>query len=75
MAAPVVTGVAALVWSYYPELTALELKKILLDTAVSYKGQKVKKPGTSDKEIRFARLSKTGGVVNAYTALKKAGKN
>ncbi len=75
MAAPVVTGVAALVWSYYPELTALELKKILLNSAVSFKRQKVKKPGNPDELTRFGKLSKTGGVVNAYYALKKAGKN
>jgi subtilisin family serine protease len=74
MAAPVVTGVAALVLSYYPELTASELKKILLDSAVRYKNQKVKRPGNPEKLIRFGKLCKTGGVVNAYNALKEAGK-
>ncbi len=75
MSAPVVTGVAALVLSYYPELTALELKKILLKSVVPYKKLKVKKPGSPDEVIRFAGLSKTGGVVNAYNAVKLAGKN
>lgn len=74
MSAPVVTGVATLVLSYYPSLTALELKSILLDSAVKYKSQKVKKPGKPEDSIKFARLSKTGGVVNAYTALKLAEK-
>jgi subtilisin family serine protease len=74
MAAPVVTGVAALVMSYYPLLTATEVKEILLKSVISYKKQKVKKPGDPEKLIRFARLSKTGGVVNAYRALKKAEK-
>jgi subtilisin family serine protease len=74
MAAPVVTGVATLVLSYYPELTALELKKILLDSVVPYKRKKVKKPGDPEELIRFGKLSKTGGVVNAYAALKKAEK-
>jgi subtilisin family serine protease len=74
MAAPVVTGVAALVLSYHPNLTAAELKKVLLDSAVSYKRQKVKKPGNPEELVRFAKLSKTGSVVNAYTALKAADK-
>lgn len=74
MSAPVVTGVATLVLSYYPELTATELKKILLDSTASYKRQKVKKPGDPEEFVRFGKLSKTGGVVNAYTALKKAEK-
>ncbi len=74
MSAPVVTGVATLVLSYFPSLTATELKDILLTSAVSYKSQKVKKPGNPDKMIRFARLSKTGGVVNAYSAIKLAEK-
>jgi subtilisin family serine protease len=72
MAAPVVAGVAALVLVYHPELTALQLKKILLDSAVSCKRQKVKKPGNPDENIRFGRLSRTGGVVNAYTAIRMA---
>ena len=74
MAAPVVTGVAALVLSYYPELTAMELKKVLLSSGVSFKKQKVQKPGKPDELVRFGRLSKTGKVINAYSALKKAEK-
>jgi subtilisin family serine protease len=74
MSAPVVAGVATLVLSYYPKLTATQLKKILLSSAVSYKRQKVKKPGEPEEFIRFGKLSKTGGVVNAYAALKKAEK-
>ncbi len=74
MATPVVAGVAALVLSYYPELTALQLKEILLKSADSLKRQKVKKPGNPDETIRFGRLCGTGGVVNAYNALKLAEK-
>jgi len=75
MSAPVVTGVAALVLSYYPELTAMELKKILMKSVVSFKKQNVKKPGNPDELIRFDRLCKSGGVVNAYNALKMAEKH
>lgn len=72
MAAPMVTGVAALVLSYFPELSAGDLKKILLDSSVKYTNQKVDKPGESGTEVAFGTLSTTGGVVNAYNALKMA---
>ena len=70
-ACPVVSGVAALVWSYYPELTAEQLKKILLKTVVKSKKIKTHKPGDKpeDKSVKFGKLSKTGGLVDAYKAL------
>jgi subtilisin family serine protease len=34
MAAPVVAGVAALVWSAFPSLTAAELRQLLSESAV-----------------------------------------
>lgn len=73
--APVVSGVAALVLSYYPELTALELKEILLKSSIKYKGFEVNKPGDysrKKKQIEFNELSKTSGIVSAYEALKLA---
>lgn len=72
MAAPVVAGVAALVWSYYPELTVTELRKVLLESAVKM-DLKVYKPGT-EESVPFADLSVTGAVVNVYEALKMAEK-
>ena len=72
---PVVSGVAALVWSYFPGLTAPQLKDILLNSAIKYPRQMVYLPGqhADDKtRIRFSSLSKTGGIVNAYEALKIA---
>jgi len=74
MAAPVFSGVAALVWSYYPELTALQLKDILLKSAVKYKGTEVPVPGSKDKKVDFTQLSRTGGIVNVYEALLLAEK-
>jgi subtilisin family serine protease len=70
MAAPVVAGVAALVKSYYPELSAAELK-ICLEKSVTPINNQVNKPGTKSK-VDFKELSITGGVVNAYNALKLA---
>ena len=71
---PIVAGVAALVLSYYPDLTAVQLKEILLNSATKLPKQKVNLPSKSDKKekVRFGTLSKTGGIINAYEALKLA---
>ncbi|SFE92210.1 Subtilase family protein [Chitinophaga sp. CF118] len=73
MAAPVVAGVAALVLSYYPNLSARQLKEVLEESATPLPDgtKEVIKPDTNDK-VPFADLSITGGVVNAYNALKLA---
>lgn len=73
---PVVSGVAALVWSYYPELSALELKEVLMESAENYSSQKVIQPNEDGEEnkVTFGSLSVTGGVVNAYNALLLAEK-
>ncbi|OGX85014.1 peptidase S8 [Hymenobacter glacialis] len=70
MAAPVVAGVAAVLKSYFPQLTALQIKQIILQSAVPYH-TKVNKPGTQ-KLVDFASLSKSGGIVNLYEAVKLA---
>ena len=77
MACPVVSGVAALIWSYYPELTMLQLKHILLQSATKYKKLKVNTPnlGSEKKTIKpskLSRISTTGGLINAYNAAKMA---
>lgn len=72
MAAPVVTGVAALVLSYYPELKAEELRNILLESVSNYGDVKVTVPGEKSKKEVFKKLCSTGGIVNAYNALKLA---
>ncbi len=74
MASPVVAGVAALVWSYYPKLSAKQLKKILLKSSVKFENLEVNLPGSKDKKTKFSELSSTAGMVNAYTALKMAEK-
>jgi subtilisin family serine protease len=70
MAAPVVSGVAALLMSYYPSLTAADVKRIILETATK-RDIEVILPG-GEGRARFATLSSTGAVVNAYEALKRA---
>lgn len=71
MATPVVSGVAAVLFSYFPELTVEEVRSIIGESARKFDGLKVNKPGTTD-ETDFATLSKTGGLVNAYEAVKLA---
>lgn len=70
MAAPVVAGAAALVFSYYPHLNAAQVKEILLKSSIKYNTEKVNKPG--DGIIEFGKLSNTGGILNVYEALKLA---
>ncbi len=77
LASPVVSGVAALVWSYYPELTALELKEVLMKSSHKVKRPKVLLPagyGEKRPKTKFKKLSISGGVVNAYNALLLAEK-
>lgn len=69
MAAPMVSGVAAMLQSYFPTLTMHEIKAILLKSAQSYKGTKHVKPG-SEELVDFATLSVTGGVINVKNAVK-----
>lgn len=73
-ASPIVAGVAALLKSYYPSLTAVQLKKVLLESGISYAidvniGDRKKK-----KLVPFSILSKSGKIVNAYNALLMAEK-
>ena len=73
--APVVSGVAALLLSYYPDLSNEQIKSIILKSAVKYSNTIVYKPGDDSrkpKKITFELLSNTAGLVNAYEAIKMA---
>jgi len=74
MATPVVSGVAAMLMAYFPSLTAAQVKQILLTSATSYADQTVDKPaeGGTGGTVRFGDLSESGGIVNAYNAVKAA---
>jgi len=71
--APIVSGIAALIRSYYPNLTASEVKQIIMESGVSYDIM-VNKPSTSEEKelVPFSSLSKSGKIVNAYNALLMA---
>lgn len=70
MASPATAGVAALLMSYFPELTALQVKDILMKSSRKFDNLKVQKPGGG--KVDFNQLSASGGLVNAYEAVKMA---
>ena len=71
MASPNVAGVAALIRSYFPKLTATQVKHILMDSGVAI-DKEVMVAGNAKDNRPFAELSKTGKIVNAYNALLMA---
>ncbi|WP_420571373.1 S8 family serine peptidase [Kordia sp.] len=73
MSAPIVAGIAALIRCHYPNLTAPEVKQIIMKSGISLNIM-VNKPSTSkEKElVPFSSLSKSGKIVNAYNALLMA---
>jgi subtilisin family serine protease len=73
LAAPMVSGTAALIWLYYPELTVQEVKKIILESGVTI-DKRVVKPGTANEMVHFSELCKSGKILNTYNAMKMAEK-
>jgi subtilisin family serine protease len=71
MACPATAAVAALLFSYFPDLTAEQVKMIITQSTRKFDGLKVTKPGSAD-DVLFSNLSITGGMVNAYEAVKLA---
>jgi subtilisin family serine protease len=77
MAAPSAAGVAALIRSYYPKLSASQVKHILMNSGTLITLEVIK-PGSQSREnptgekVPFSELSVSGRVVNAYNALKMA---
>ena len=68
MASPVCAGVAALIRLYYPTLTAVQVKDILMKT-VTPNDQPCK---FGRQSIKFSDLSISGGMLNGYEAMKLA---
>jgi subtilisin family serine protease len=73
MAAPVVSGVFALLMQYFPEYSPLEIKEIIVSSVVKTDEQ-IMLPGQSleAQYVPFDSLSKHGGIVNAYRAVREA---
>lgn len=71
--APIVSGIAALIRSYYPSLTASEVKQILMDSGVEYDILvDVPTKENPNRQLPFNGLSKSGKIVNAYNAMLMA---
>jgi cell wall-associated protease len=71
MACPTAVGVAAMLMSYFPELTAQDVRDVLRKSTRKFDHLKVMQPG-GKTEVPFDELSITGGLVNAYEAVKAA---
>ncbi|MCD0474320.1 S8 family peptidase [Flavobacterium sp. EDS] len=78
MAAPNAAGVAALIRSYYPKLTAPQVKHILMNSGVLLPAMVIlgENPNPEEKPVAVSSTesSKTGRMVNAYNALLMAEK-
>ena len=73
MASPEVAGVAAVVRSYYPKLSAAQVKQILMDSGLTT-NIKVVLGGEESNTDSFSNISKSGKMVNLYNALIMADK-
>ncbi len=71
MAAPMVTGLAALLKSYFPKLTMFEIKDIIFASCTDVSQMQTPIPGGND-DVPFKRLCVTGGIVNTYNAVQMA---
>ena len=65
MAAPAVAGMAAVIRSLYPQLTAVQVKRIILDSGLSVP-MKVR---VGEQELALSDLCSSGKIANLYTAL------
>jgi len=73
MASPEVAGVAALIRSYYPKLSASQVKHIIMNSGTTV-NMDVLVPGKNGDKASFSTLSVSGKVLNAYNALVLADK-
>lgn len=76
-ASPATAGIAALIRSYYPKLTASQVKRILMNSGTKIdldviKPGSVSRDNPNGEKVPFSELSVTGRIVNAYNALKMA---
>lgn len=71
MSAPVVAGVAAILRSYYPHLSAAQVKDILMQS-VTHHTVYSRVPGSRGTEAQLWYFCRSAGIVNAATAVKQA---
>jgi subtilisin family serine protease len=68
MAAPAVAGVAAVIRSYYPKLSAEQVKQIIMESGIPVQIE-VMVPGGEEQLQSFSTLSVSGKIANLYNAL------
>jgi subtilisin family serine protease len=68
MAAPGVSGIAAMIRSHYPNLSAAQVKNIIMDSGLPLTTDVIV-GGNTDQSAAFAELSRTGRIANLYNAL------
>jgi len=73
MAAPAVAGVAAVIRSHYPKLSAKQVKQVLMESGLTSKTSVILGGEASNKKA-FGEASKSGKMVNLYNALILASK-
>lgn len=73
MAAPGVAGVAAMIRSLYPKLTAIQVKHIILESGISPNIEVILGGDPSNTDM-FPNISKSGKIVNMYNAIIMADK-
>lgn len=73
MSAPVVTGIAAIIRSYFPQLTARQVKFAIERSAFRLTDSTVlvRQPG-SEQMVSLSNLCSAAGLVNAYNAVQLA---
>ncbi|MUP45106.1 peptidase S8 [Gramella sp. BOM4] len=68
MAAPAVSGVAALIRGYYPQLSAAQVKQIIMDSGLTTNATVIL-GGDRNNTRKFREISTSGKMVNLYNAL------
>jgi len=73
MASPEVAGIAAMIRSYFPKLTAPQVKKIIMDSGLPVQANVIV-GGDRLNTQEFSELSTSGKIANLYNALILASK-
>lgn len=68
MAAPAVAGIAALIRSYFPKLSAVQVKQIIMNSGIAPQ-VKVNIGGPEGTEKSLDELSRSGKIANLYNAI------
>ena len=71
MACPMVSGVAAILKSYFPKLTMFEIRDIILQSGQDVSEMQTPLPGDT-KMVPFKALCETGKIANVYNAVEMA---